>query len=276
MRSIALLLSLLGPAAAPASADTLDDARGNMETLVRTFIGDHSRGGWWTLKDKKSGGLLRLKLESFEPDTIRPLKGSLVAGLAVLKEAGGGRRYADFQADFGMLWSIRGMRLISEDAAGRLRQRSRLAAAEEARRQEERAKHRQGPEGSVPDVSLPTLAGGSASPADCEGKKCVVVYVAPWCPHCQAATNDILEMRSLLKPRGIGVHVIVGMDDDDKVASYAEKFGPDTMLDPQKTAPTGNGVPNFSVIDDGGGVSLRRAGAPEGQGGRVLAEYLGL
>ena len=187
----------------------------------------------------------------------------LYAGIVEFKDGKGATVYAEFTADFAKSWEVKSVKILN------------TAEAESRPTSKPKPKHA-GPAGQLPDVTLATLDGGSSNVSDCEAKKCVTVYVAPWCPHCRNVTADVVAMRSYLKPLGVDVHIIVGMDEPAAIEEYARSFGPQTMLDPDKAAEPPGGVPNFDISDDSGGVLRRQAGAREGIGGEALAKSLGL
>lgn len=117
---------------------------------------------------------------------------------------------------------------------------------------------------SLPDVQLPTLSRGTGpSLASCPAKKCLTVYVAPWCGYCRAATPLILDTREYLKKNGIATRVIVGLDRLEPVQEYAKVFGQDTLIDTNDTLHL-NGVPRFYVSDSAGKILKEVAGLPSG------------
>ena len=116
---------------------------------------------------------------------------------------------------------------------------------------------------SFQGLKAPTLASPAPQPLDaCPTAKCLIVYLAPWCPHCRNATPMILALREYLKTRGVTTRVIIGLDKDGPVRAYAATFGPDTFLDPQGRVSPAGGVPAFLVTDPTGKVVGQRSGAP--------------
>lgn len=130
---------------------------------------------------------------------------------------------------------------------------------------------------ALPDLSLPTLAGPQANLRSCPAQKCVTVYVAPWCPHCRAATPGLLGLRDRLKAKGIALRFVVGQDNPAAVKSYAAALGPDTFLDPNGRMSAAGGVPHIFVSDAHGRVERDFAGVPkDGATADELADAYGL
>lgn len=119
-------------------------------------------------------------------------------------------------------------------------------------------------EGQMPSLSLPTR--GSSAPVAldrCPTDKCLTVYVAPWCPHCRAAGPLVKAVREDLAKKGVTTRIIVGMDAPQAVESYADDFGPDTLLDSGTEFKLASGVPSIFVSDAHGGILHKSAGLPE-------------
>ncbi len=93
----------------------LDDARLNFPTVIESFIAEHSPHGYWPLKQKTTGKVLKLKFKSILPKSVRQLKEGLYLGRAVLREVQADSPItADFTVDFsGSRWKVEGMRLVS-------------------------------------------------------------------------------------------------------------------------------------------------------------------
>jgi hypothetical protein len=130
---------------------------------------------------------------------------------------------------------------------------------------------------ALPDLSLPTLAGPEVNLRSCPTEKCVTAYVAPWCPHCRAATEGLLALRGRLKSKGMTVRFVVGQDNPAAVKSYAAAFGPDALLDPDGRMRVAGGVPHIFVSDAHGRVERDFAGVPkDGATADELADAYGL
>lgn len=130
---------------------------------------------------------------------------------------------------------------------------------------------------SFPDVRFPTLSSQSGpSLATCSVKKCLTVYLAPWCGYCRKATPLILEARKFLKKQGVETRVIIGMDQPQTLQEYALEFGPDTLLD-LNGALNVSGVPHFYVSNASGEIIKEIGGLPYGaQSAESLATAFGL
>lgn len=129
----------------------------------------------------------------------------------------------------------------------------------------------------MPALSLPTLAGDrTVALAECPGKKCLTINVAPWCGDCRKKQKTFLDLRATLQAKGIVTRFIVGMDRLSDVKAYAHEFGPDTLLDPDGLFPA-RSVPSFTVSDATGTVLNSARGVPSFvKNDKALAWYLGL
>ncbi|MFI5361626.1 MAG: hypothetical protein ACHQ49_06630 [Elusimicrobiota bacterium] len=118
--------------------------------------------------------------------------------------------------------------------------------------------------GQMPVLSLPTRdSSARVALNECPTSKCLTVYVAPWCPHCRGASPLISAVREDVAKRGVTTRIVVGMDQEQAVVSYAEQFGPDTLLDLGSEFKFTVGVPAVFVSDARGVISKMRAGLPE-------------
>ncbi|MFH2202637.1 MAG: thioredoxin domain-containing protein [Elusimicrobiota bacterium] len=97
-------------------------------------------------------------------------------------------------------------------------------------------------------------------PFDCPGKRCLLAYLAPWCPACKNVTPMLMELKPWLEERDITFHIVVGAANAASCADFASQFGPDTLLDAGKQM-TVNKYPTFMVIDAKGKV-IKEPGTP--------------
>lgn len=110
----------------------------------------------------------------------------------------------------------------------------------------------------------------------CPARRCLTVYIAPWCHYCRSSTPALLALRDYLTPLGVATRFIVGMDKPAALADYASTFGPDTRLDEAGRFVSG-GVPHFYVTDNAGRLLKDQAGVPAGEDDpQRLAALLGL
>ena len=110
---------------------------------------------------------------------------------------------------------------------------------------------------AFPQVTLPPAKANTQGTNPCLTKeKCVIVYMAPWCPFCQRTIPIVQEMVEHYKDSGeVGVKVIIGNDGRGKLEDMAEKVGTNTFLDPDGTlwnAVGAKGVPHWFVLDSTG------------------------
>ncbi|MCJ8313373.1 MAG: TlpA family protein disulfide reductase [Saccharospirillaceae bacterium] len=71
----------------------------------------------------------------------------------------------------------------------------------------------------------------SANIGECLSDKCLIIYVAPWCPICHKITPTIIALVNEMKAEGIQVDVVVGKDKPNAVLEYAEHFPFPVALD---------------------------------------------
>jgi glutaredoxin len=255
----------------PARAEDLEGARDNFDTIVRTYAMQRSDdGGDWTLKQRGTGKALKLRYSKIERETVHPIGGGRWRGIAGFTDRTGKKGYFAevIVSTGGDLWDVKSWKWKDAGEAAELR-----AAAVKAARK--RAERKPGPKGILPDLILTDTAGREVYLPDCAAKKCVTVYVTPWCPYCRAASGAIKALRDYLKDKGVPVRVIVGKDDEDKVREYAAEFGPDALLDPDAKMGA-RGVPHFYVSSDGGAVIAEQSGASPDEPPGVTAASLGL
>ncbi|MBI4423903.1 MAG: redoxin family protein [Elusimicrobia bacterium] len=116
--------------------------------------------------------------------------------------------------------------------------------------------------GTFQGIALKNLGEGkSVSLASCPTRRCLTVYVAPWCGYCRRGTPLIRELRKVLQSKGMDSRVVVGMDKEPALREYARDFGPDALLDTEQALDPG-GVPHFFVSDGQGKVMRHIAGLP--------------
>lgn len=91
----------------------------------------------------------------------------------------------------------------------------------------------------------------------CVTDKCLIIYIAPWCPTCQKITPTIISLVDELKNEDITVTVVVGKDKYKRVVAYANKFPFPVLTDANgsyfKKAGL-EGVPYFAVTNSKGDV----------------------
>ena len=111
----------------------------------------------------------------------------------------------------------------------------------------------------------------------CEARRCLVVYVAPWCPHCHAARPMIQTLSAELLSDGIPTAVVVGADSRESCADFASSFTDTAYLDPDEAfydEASLQGVPAFMVVDQKGQILQVMPGYVPEAG--LMREALGL
>ncbi len=111
----------------------------------------------------------------------------------------------------------------------------------------------------------------------CTSKKCLTVYVAPWCPACKKLKPTIISLKDQLESEGMEVKIIVGQDSLVATKKYASTYPFPTLLDAEgdffdKTKKTG--VPFFLVSDNKGKIVNSLTGGTEDV--RIMRNKLGL
>jgi thiol-disulfide isomerase/thioredoxin len=89
------------------------------------------------------------------------------------------------------------------------------------------------PAGATKLVSFQELKGQQAPADPCEGKeRCVVAYLAPWCPTCKHALPHFLEVRDKWKGNATrGIKFVIGADSFEKDKDLALKIGENAYVD---------------------------------------------
>ncbi|MDD5629569.1 MAG: hypothetical protein PHU21_10930, partial [Elusimicrobia bacterium] len=109
---------------------------------------------------------------------------------------------------------------------------------------------------------LPTYAARQSPPlSGCGARKCLTVYLAPWCHYCRESTAMLIALRGYLAARGVETRFVVGKDALASLRDYARLFGPDTLLDVHDALEVG-GVPHFFVSDEKGLILNEVSGVP--------------
>ena len=88
----------------------------NFRTVVENFITARSPDGYWPLRRKTTGKLLKLRLETIKESSVRENKPGHVSGRVILSQEGESRRIqADFFVDFtGDSWAVEKLRLLPD------------------------------------------------------------------------------------------------------------------------------------------------------------------
>ncbi len=89
----------------------------------------------------------------------------------------------------------------------------------------------------------------------CEKDRCLVVYVAPWCPACKSLTPMINNLVSELDRDGISATVVIGKDSMNNVLEYSKRYKGAILADANGRYFKdigAKGVPYFAVSDGNG------------------------
>jgi thiol-disulfide isomerase/thioredoxin len=89
----------------------------------------------------------------------------------------------------------------------------------------------------------------------CKQDKCLIVYVAPWCPSCKSLTPMINELVKSASNDGVKATVVIGKDAMAKVLNYSKHYDAPILADANGSffkQIGARGVPYFVVTDSNG------------------------
>ena len=127
--------------------------------------------------------------------------------------------------------------------------------------------------GTLPTDHLEAAYGGHGDP--CFGKeRCVIEYVAPWCPACRASIGFSNALhRKLTASSKVGMKIVVGMSDRENLREMADKYDAPAFLDVDgafRDALGIHSVPSALVID--GNRTIIKKGLSGAIGGKASEE----
>ena len=123
----------------------------------------------------------------------------------------------------------------------------------------------------LPAATLPVyLAGsiqgeGQVGGSACAAVRCLIIYVAPWCPACRRIDGSLVALRNQLEGEGVPVSFIIGMDKEPSLLAYAKGYTRPVMLDDQRFHKKAKvkGVPYLAVVDRKGHVKATMYGGAD-------------
>ena len=92
----------------------------------------------------------------------------------------------------------------------------------------------------------------------CLKNRCLMIYVAPWCPACRSSNPAFISAVEQLEARGIATFVVIGLDKPEALKAYAANFPFPVYLDQKKTFFKELGasrVPYAAVWEPGGKIT---------------------
>ena len=98
---------------------------------------------------------------------------------------------------------------------------------------------------------------------NCSVETCVMIYVAPWCPHCRRAGPMIVQLTQQLQAEGVEVNLVIGKDSDSTIEEYAKGYPFPVYADADGSfyeQAKLQGVPSFVVYTNSGDITERKAG----------------
>ena len=98
-----------------------------------------------------------------------------------------------------------------------------------------------------------TRLGNRVALGSCSARRCLTVFVAPWCGHCRNAAHMIQSLGQDMRWKGVKTRVVVCQDAPKKMDEYSRQFGLNALVDDPQ-AIRGLAVPLFVVSDQQGNV----------------------
>lgn len=82
-------------------------------------------------------------------------------------------------------------------------------------------------------ASAPVRPASVATEDSCQGKqRCVVAYLAPWCPHCKKVVPDLQRMvQKSQSSQEAGMRIVVGAGEPGENEALAKAFGAAGVVD---------------------------------------------
>lgn len=110
------------------------------------------------------------------------------------------------------------------------------------------------PSASLPVYSAGDFQGKGQVGGACAKARCLVIYVAPWCPACKRLNRTMVALRDELEAEGVQVNFVIGMDKEPKLLAYATVYSKPVMLDDRRFHKMAKikAVPYFAVVDHKG------------------------
>lgn len=117
-----------------------------------------------------------------------------------------------------------------------------------------------------PSVVLPLSKHSPSAVDECLNRDaCIVVYLAPWCPHCHDAIGVIHALREKTRTSTrLGLRVVVGADTEANLEKMAQEIGGVVFLDTERRLQkklNRPGVPHWYLVSAGGTLRAEMAGA---------------
>lgn len=125
------------------------------------------------------------------------------------------------------------------------------------------AKVRSRREFHVPSPTLARPAGMSEDPCD-KKQKCVVYYMAPWCPACEQTLPTVLEISRRWNGEGstspYGLRILIGNSTHERSQALASRIGWIASVDPRDEFSNKHNVASFPtwIVFDNKGHELSR------------------
>lgn len=117
-----------------------------------------------------------------------------------------------------------------------------------------------------PSIPLAPARANAAGHDPCAGKqRCVLVFLAPWCPACKISLGTVRGLMTRFADSDrVGIKPVIGNGrNPSSMEEMAAQIGPGTFLDPAGRIMTAAGVssvPHWFVLDDQGFLLKKVAG----------------
>lgn len=85
--------------------------------------------------------------------------------------------------------------------------------------------------GQIPEVFLKPFVKSELDPC-LKKERCIIVYLAPWCPSCTASQPFLIRAKEKIAyNKKVGIKFIIGMDEEPSLLKMASSFGNQAYLD---------------------------------------------
>ncbi|MCB0318240.1 MAG: hypothetical protein KDD56_05745, partial [Bdellovibrionales bacterium] len=113
----------------------------------------------------------------------------------------------------------------------------------------------------------------------CEGKKrCILLYMAPWCPACRASLPILQSLRRKIPiDSQTGLNIVVGRDRKDSLSDYALSIGGQVSLDINDSVARKykiQSLPSWLLLDENKRILQNFSGSPSGAPSNEIADFL--
>ncbi len=109
--------------------------------------------------------------------------------------------------------------------------------------------------GQLPQTFLKPVMKNNFDPC-WKKERCIIVYLAPWCPSCTAAKSFLIKAREkIVQNKKVGIKLIIGSAEESSLLKMAASFGNQVYLDTKSEFSQAvgiRGVPSLLITDING------------------------